>query len=134
MSHIDDVLSAHFARVSPTADLEARLAAQLAAEREREARRDRAALLREALAAHERAHTRARREQRDAILAVLALALAALGAVALTHPFWSVLGQQLARASTHAGTASGNAAAFTALAFGVVAIALRRQAARVLGL
>lgn len=130
MTQLDDRLAAHFARLAPPADLEARLAARLAVEREREARRDRAALLREALARHEDARRRARLDRGRSLALRLALALVALGAVALTREFWSALGLQLAQAGAHAGSSTWAMPLFAALALGAVAMALRRLTLR----
>jgi len=127
MNDLDARLAAHFARLAPPADLEARLAARLAVEQEREARRDRAALLREALAIHEGARRRALRERRRAIGVALALALAALGVVALTRELWGALGLELAQAGAHPETGNWAIALFALLALGSLAFALRRR-------
>jgi hypothetical protein len=67
------------------------------------------------------------RERRRAIGVALALALAALGVVALTRELWGDLGLELAQAGAHPETGNWAIALFALLALGSLAFALRRR-------
>jgi len=96
MSDLDTRLSARFARLEPPADFEARFAARLAAEQQRDAQHDRAAQLRAALQQHIRYQAERQRELRAALGRWLATGAAGLVAVAATASWWQGLGRNLA--------------------------------------
>lgn len=96
MNDLDARLDAHYARLAPPADFDARLAARLASEGARTARLDRAAALRHALAEHEGARAAARRYWRRALWRTLAFGLGACLLLAVTVPTWRTLGEVLA--------------------------------------
>lgn len=95
MKDLDARLAAHYARLGPPADFDARLAARLAVERERAGRQDRAAALRLALAQHERARAANSRSWRRALWRTLGLGLAASALLLVTLPAWRALGTLL---------------------------------------
>ncbi len=123
MNDLDTRLAAHYAGLAPPADFDARLGARLAAEREHEARRDRAAALRVALERHERARQAASRAWRRALWRILGLGLAACLLLASTLPAWRSLGELLAATATPARDTHG-LAAFALLAFAIVLVTL----------
>ena len=96
MNDLDSRLAARFARIEPPADFDARLAARLAAEQQRDAQHDRAAELRAALQQHERHQAQRQRELRAALGRWFTIGAAGLVVVAVTASWWQGLGRNLA--------------------------------------
>ena len=124
MNDLDSRLAARFARIEPPADFDARLAARLAAEQQRDAQHDRAAELQAALRQHERHQAQRHRELRAALGRWLAVGAAGLVAVAATASWWQGLGRNLA----------GEAAAVTGSGLGLLQLALLIGLPALLGL
>ena len=100
MSDLDTRLAARFARLEPPADFEARFAARLATEQQRDAQHDRAAELQAALQQHDRHRAQRQRELRVALGRWFATGAVGLVAVAVTASWWQGLGRNPAGGAT----------------------------------
>jgi hypothetical protein len=96
MNDLESRLAARFARIEPPADFDARLAARLAAEQQRDALHDRGAELQAALQQHERHQAQRQRELRAALGRWFAMGAGGLVVVAATASWWQGLGRDLA--------------------------------------